>query len=155
MLSLCYTWSNFKPSLGSGIKKPPPTRELSWEWGYHRGSGDPTKQRRRQTVTVHEAAFLIIGIAIGVAVCAAIGTIKNRTQRALALREKRLQHEKEMTTRRARQLRAKLEHATGRNGWELDVDTVYSALFSENGFDSEGIGHLTDDAPEETETESR
>jgi hypothetical protein len=84
-------------------------------------------------VTDREIAYLIIGVAIGLIGCAVYALV----QRAMARRAEQLRHKESLSQRRARQLRSKLEDITGRDDWELDVETIYSKLFSENGFRDE------------------
>lgn len=105
-------------------------------------------------MTTSELAFLIIGIATGVTACVIVGLLRRRVQRVLALRNAQIRHSEELAEKRARHLRSRTEQATGKNGWELDVETVYAALFSENGFDDQLPNYLLDVHREQSKRQS-
>jgi len=103
-------------------------------------------------LTPNELAFLIIGIAIGVTTCVFAGLLRRRLRHALALRKHHIRHEEDLAEKRARHLRSRVEQATGKNGRELDVETIYAALFSENGFNEQTAEHLLNSHKEKAES---
>ena len=90
----------------------------------------------------NELVFLIIGIVIGVGANVLVGLLRRHLQHALAIRKRQVRYEEDLAQKRSRQLRSRVEQSMGKNGWELDIETVYAALFSENGFNDKTAEHL-------------
>jgi TorA maturation chaperone TorD len=82
-------------------------------------------------VTERELAFFLIGFCSGVIV----SMLSYMTQRALLHRAQQIQQREALVQERAQQLREKLADSTGRSNWQLDVEAIYTSLFSEDGFD--------------------
>jgi hypothetical protein len=107
----------------------------------------------QHALTTNELVFLVIGLALGAATFGLVDALRRRVQHTVALRRRRIRHEENLAEKRARHLRTRLEQATGKNGWELDVETVYTALFSENGFDDQATESLLHPREEKAESE--
>ena len=88
-------------------------------------------------MTERELAFFLIGFCSGVIV----SLLSYMTQRALMRRAQRIEQREALVQERAQQLREKLAASTGRSNWQLDVEAIYTALFSEDGFEpGDGAG---------------
>jgi hypothetical protein len=105
-------------------------------------------------LTNGEVFFLIIGIVFGAATCGIAVLLGRHVQRAIAHRSAQQRHKENLAQKRARHLRSRTRQATGKNGWELDVQTVYAALFSENGFDDQIPENILSGQKEHDETRS-
>jgi hypothetical protein len=105
-------------------------------------------------LTNGEVFFLIIGFFLGAATCGIVVLLGRHIQRTIAHRSAQLRHSENLAQKRARHLRSRTERATGKNGWELDVETVYAALFSENGFDDQSPGKILNVQEEQNKTRS-
>jgi hypothetical protein len=108
-------------------------------------------------VTARELAFLLAGISIGLSITLVIGWL----QRKASLRAEKRQQDMALARQRAQRLRAKLERAVEDDGWRLEEEAVFSALFSDNEIEppvGEPVGSegkaTPNPEPSETETPS-